>query len=470
LPGVGTPPNVTMIQNNALGGSATHEQTSVTDEPSVANVGNDIFYTGNFYASLSTDGGNSWSYLNPGTAFPNAYGGFCCDQRVLYVPSVNLVVWALLYNTDSNNDNEVRVAIAHGASGLAGGNWTYYDFTYQGPPPCDVNPNDCPGLPQGVGFDYPQLAYSAHDFYLTADLGNPDGSFYASIIYRCPLSDLASGQTVNCTSFFGGTDTFTPVDGASTTMYWADHADTSHLDLWSWPEDVDWQGVGWQEVAHSAFATNYSCASPDGTDMCGFEPQWSPVHGGWLKGNVLAFQWDAGAGPGGLGNFPFPYIHVVEINATTMSLIDEPIVWSPSVAYSYAGSAINQTGNVALSLAYGGGGHYPGSALMIRYNANPTFWQPVNVQEGTKGPPGNRWGDFLTARTASDGQSWLSASFVLQGACSGNNNWDPCGQVQPRFQWFASCRPSAGAASGPRPSLGPRRIYLPLVVQGTCVL
>lgn len=465
LPPIGTPANVSMLQNTTLSQSATNQQTSVTDEPSVANDGNDVFYTGNFYAALSTDRGDSFRYIDPATAFPNVYGGFCCDQRALYAPSVDLVFWALMYTQDSQNNNEIRVAVAHGSSGLESGSWTYYDFTYKGP-------GEATDLPSGLSFDYPQIATSANDFYLTANLLNSDGSLDAPIIFRCPLADLAAGQTANCTNYWLTlADTFTPADGSGSVMYWADHADNSDLNVYAWPENVDWQGITSQKVAHSALPQgSYSCPSPDGTNMCGSD-DWT-IHGGWVKGNVAGFLWDAPAGSGGLGNFPDPYVHVVEIDLSSMSLIDEPIIWSSNVAYAYAGSAIDQSGGVALSAAYAGGGHYPGSALLIRDTYNPGFWQAVNVQEGTNGPPQNRWGDFLTARASSDGQSWLATAFVLQGSCS--DNWGPCGSVQPRFLWFArpanaSCTPSPLSGSPGQPSNLPHHVYLPFAPQNACI-
>jgi hypothetical protein len=471
------PANLKMIQNTALGLSGTNGQTAVNDDTSVANVGNDVFYVGDFYAALSTDGGASWSYIDPASAFPASYDGFCCDQQVIYVPSVNLVFWALLYLQDSTGNNEVRLAVANPA-GLESGTWTYFDFTNQSPPPsCLTDPSgpNCTGLSTGIAFDYPQIAYSANDFYLTANLGTNSQGYMFSIIFRCPLADLAGGQTNNCDSYYAASglgygDAFTPVSGASTTMYWADHADLSHLAVYAWTEGRPWESISVQTVEHSQYPTNFSCPSPDGTDMCAGDNSWNPIHGGWLNGNVLAFQWDAGKGPGGLGTFPYPYIHVVEIDTRSMSLIDEPVIWSNWVAYAYAASAINQSGNVALSLAYSGNGYYPGSALMIRYSPNPTSWQPVNLLEGTNGPPaGNDWGDYLTVRTGGDGETWVATAYVLQGACTGDVNfYTACPQVQPRFLWFALCNPPPGPHSGSLPS-DRYRIYLPLVGQAGCL-
>jgi hypothetical protein len=56
------------------------------NEPSVANSGKYVFYTGNKYAARSTDGGATWRYLDPKSDFDK----FCCDQDVIYDKSRDL--------------------------------------------------------------------------------------------------------------------------------------------------------------------------------------------------------------------------------------------------------------------------------------------------------------------------------------------------------------------------------------------
>src|SRR5207302_37456 len=106
-------------------------------------------------------------------------------------------------------------------------------------------------------------------------------------------------------------------------------------------------------------------------------------------------------GVGGLGTFPYPYVHAVDVDPASLTLIDEPIIWSSSVGYAFPGSGVNGRGALGVSLAYAGGGLFPGSAVLVRDDVSGSAWDPLNLQMGTNGPPANRWGDFLTVRPAS---------------------------------------------------------------------
>jgi hypothetical protein len=411
--------------------------TSLTDEPSVSSNGSDLFFTGNFYAGLSTDSGNTFAFINPAATFPQSDGGFCCDQRTIYVPSSNLTAWSLLYAGDSSGNNEVRLAVARGQVGLASSTWYYWDFTF---------PSTTVPWPTVLGFDYPQLAYSSNYLYLTTNLTDSNGAPQFAVIYRCALSDLAtlpSGSGLSCVVFWlQGVDTFTPADGATSTMYWADHVDNANLEVFSWPESgPDYTSVGGTQVTHSAFPSGpHTCPSPDGTDMCAAD-DWT-IRGGWVSasGQVIGFLWDASQGSGDLGSFPYPYVHAAEFDiGNNLSLIDEPIIWSSTTAYAYPGSGVDGRGGVGLSVAYGGGPYYPGSAMMVRDDVSPTAWETLNVQSGRDGPPGGRWGDYLTARaTSGNGNSWLGGGFVALGPCG--DNFAVCSSVQPHFYWFGRQR------------------------------
>src|SRR5262249_48885182 len=98
------------------GGVPTHRRLglsgSTTAEPSGASGGGVVFVTSNWFAAYSTDDGVSWTRLNPTTIFPNDAVGFCCDQIVQYLPSVDRFVWFL-------QGNGYRLAVASPAQIIA---------------------------------------------------------------------------------------------------------------------------------------------------------------------------------------------------------------------------------------------------------------------------------------------------------------------------------------------------------------
>ena len=69
-----------LVRNVRLGAVADNDTASQVCEPSVAARGDVVFYTGNWFAAVSTDGGANFRYVDPYTAFPDPPGmGFCCD-------------------------------------------------------------------------------------------------------------------------------------------------------------------------------------------------------------------------------------------------------------------------------------------------------------------------------------------------------------------------------------------------------
>ena len=58
------PDDFTIFQNNTLAPGSSSE----VNEPSVAQADNVVFYTGNWYAAVSTDHGVNFNFIDPTTA------------------------------------------------------------------------------------------------------------------------------------------------------------------------------------------------------------------------------------------------------------------------------------------------------------------------------------------------------------------------------------------------------------------
>ena len=100
--------DLSLFSNLALDDAATSTSTGTVCEPTAASSGADLLVTGNWFASRSSDAGQSWQFVDPATMFPASMGGFCCDQVALYEPSRDLWIWLLQYNTDATGTNLFR--------------------------------------------------------------------------------------------------------------------------------------------------------------------------------------------------------------------------------------------------------------------------------------------------------------------------------------------------------------------------
>jgi hypothetical protein len=66
------------------------------EETSEASSGSVEFFTGNWFAAYSTDGGSSFTAVDPSTIFPLGAGaGWCCDQVVHYDAQHDLFFWLI---------------------------------------------------------------------------------------------------------------------------------------------------------------------------------------------------------------------------------------------------------------------------------------------------------------------------------------------------------------------------------------
>ena len=65
-----------ILTNMGIQSAATSGQTSTVGEPSVATQNSDIFLTGNWYASRSSDNGANWLFVDPFSVLPPVDDGF----------------------------------------------------------------------------------------------------------------------------------------------------------------------------------------------------------------------------------------------------------------------------------------------------------------------------------------------------------------------------------------------------------
>ena len=124
---------VTFVRNSGNNGTAVN----FPPDPSASASGdpaNLVIATGNLSVKYSTDGGDTFTTINNfSTVFgDNPDGGYCCDQVMHYVPSIDRIVWLIQTNqpTDAkgypNGPNALRIAWAKPSDVVANFNtaWT----------------------------------------------------------------------------------------------------------------------------------------------------------------------------------------------------------------------------------------------------------------------------------------------------------------------------------------------------------
>jgi hypothetical protein len=403
--------------------------SSTTAEPSGASGGGVIFETANWYAAYSTDGGTSFTKLDPTTIFPNTTdGGFCCDQVVQYVPSIDRFVWVMQYgpaspaptpnpkNLPTNGPGLYRVASASPAEvkSSKGTGWSYFDITSQ----AVLESANTPWL------DYPDTSFGNTYLYLSADDVNNGGH----VVVRISLADIKAGGTIN----FGYTK---PSDSGvawgghlsqntGDTIYWAGHNNSSSIRVFDWPEssnNYSWRDISigsWPNTSSSNLMTS---TTPDGLDwlnkMSGFPGNAvlglarSATTGDNKRTNQLILAWTGAIGSG----FKQPQVQWIALDLNNnYKLISQQQVWNSGYAYAYPAFAVDSRNEIGMSLEWGGGGNYE--------NHVAGFWGDYVVYSTTNSAIGTkRFGDYVTIRNNSaDATRFDAFGYGLNKDSSGN--------------------------------------------------
>ena len=410
---------------------------SLVNEPSVGSNGSSILETWNWHTAYSTNGGASFNYLDPYSAFPDAFGHFCCDQLAYYDASRDLFIWVLQYSPDAAGHNVIRLAVANGAAGLAANSWYYWDFS----------------AGTSYWFDQPKIATSANDAYLEiSKYGSSSNSWSGSVMIRFPLDQLKAHTPALTTATYSDPQGFSPapVQRAGNTMYFATRvpfaSDSTHLRVYSWPEAA--ASATYNDVTISADppfpnTTGYSC--PKSGQAADTPSDWCPrksstggyahdqrINSGFLSNGTIVFSWDApqGTASGGVspGTFPYPYTHVVRINEATKALIDQPIAWSPNYAIQWSSLVSNANGDIAGIVQYGGGAEHENCGALIHDGfVSGGFWEFHNLVSSDSDTADTKSGDYTATRGI--GNSWIGACYVLRGGGS-------TGYVHPHYVSF----------------------------------
>ncbi len=387
-------PNVTPASTNAA-------------DISGADAGEVVMITGNFYADYSTDGGQTFTSINPTAVFPNTLaGGFCCDQVVQYIPSINRFVWLMQYRSTGAGDNAYRLAAASPQDIIDSNctQWTYWDFT---------------SAIFGFGtdwMDYPSLGVGDNSLYLSFDVLDTVADNTADnglVIARLPLDAIAASATINFW-FTSPADSLVAwgsnaSQNTGDEVFWAGHIDNSTMRVFSWHEDSTtyfWRSV---EVANWPNGTRTSLG-PNGNNWFQKVFPNNAVIGVTRQNDLIWFAWMASSGDGGNGgfNFPHPHVQVAKVRVGSYELVEQMTIWNEDFAFGYPCFATNSDNEVGVALGWGGGGNRNANSAVGFMGDYVVYFRDESTWTHT------RWGDYVSVRQASpDGRVFAGFGYVI---------------------------------------------------------
>jgi hypothetical protein len=430
--------DVAIVANTALVGPGQNQTASNVGEPSAALNGNVAFYTGNWYAAMSPDGGKTFQYLDPASAFasadpPNSH--FCCDQVVNYIPTIDTFVWLLQYGPETG-DNIQRLAFAKSADVIQG-HWRLFDIT-----------TAILGV-QGAFLDFPDLAVGANCLYVTTNIFQADGSAGSGVV-RIPFAGIDSGQVAAQRFVSMDFQSFRVAQNCGTTAFFAAHQDTSTLAVFRWGEDQATPTQASVGVARWIGGNGYRSRCPDGSRWLDrADPR---ITGATQAGQALWFAWGVDQGSNQRAN---PFVQIARINVQDLTLIENVNIFDVDSATCYAALGTNGQGDVGISYMMGGGPRNPSHVVGFLTGTRTD----VIVSEGSRGPVADpqtgkgEWGDFLSVRPAfPERTNFTATGFTMLGAADGSNR-----DATPRFVVFGRSAESGPPAGGgiPVPPGGP---------------
>jgi hypothetical protein len=377
--------------------------TGIPPDMSGATSGQVALMTGNTFAAYSTDGGQTFSALDPTTIFPSgptkdAAGnlldrGLCCDQVIQYAPQIDRFIWLMQFcgsgpGSCLNGINKIRIAAASpqdiiNSKGTA---WTYWDLS---------------SATFNLGtttMDYPDMSVGDGSLYISVDAVGQ-----GLLVMRIPLAHIQAAGTIGI-DYTTPSDSVTAYGGHVTQntgdeVFWAGHVGTSKMRIFSLKEGAT--RYFWRDLDINSWPnSDYTSLCPDGTDWLSFLANFpgSAVIGATRRdgrrdggsAKELQFAWTAGRG----GGFAHPHIQVVRIDAERWRLTQQWQIWNPNLAFAYPCLATNANNEVGISLGWGGGNTFFASHA-VGILGDFVVWYSEASDAAI-----SRWGDFVTARRA----------------------------------------------------------------------
>ena len=409
-----------VLTGSAVVSSGGTVSTSSTNEPTVSNDRNALFFTGNWYTAWSENGGITWSYIDPAVDIGTRAGGFCCDQVTISVPrdGFNMVLWNLQYSRDANGNNAIRILRFNGRSDV--GSLSYCSWT--------IAPSWA-GYGANRWFDFEILAASEDWLYITSnvfDTSNP-AAFQGSQVIRLNLDDLEDCVDARATRWSRSEYHVRSVEGAGSTMYMGAIADSNTLRLFSVADSSNTLSTVDRDVASFNSSSNLTtdaadatCTAPDGTNPCG--RFLGDINAGYRSGSEVGLLWtqDINTSAG----LPFPSTRVARFRTSDLTLTGGTTIWNSNYAWALPTVTVNSRGDKGGTVQVLGGTQNTQTQAFLIDSITPN-WNPLpnaTVRVGTNGPAGNRWGDYFGIQPMRGcSQTFLAAYAYMSGGTANAN-------------------------------------------------
>ena len=381
--------------------------SSTLGEPAAANDSREVLYAGNTYLSRSTDSGATWSALSY-PAGPTEAPTACCDGDIVHHAPTDTTFNIMLYVNSALTNGNVRIFVRRGSNNVADCSYTI-----------DV------GGTTNVLPDYPHIAVSNGFLYLSTNNLQNGASWIGAQMRRYNVSQMANCQatTFNTFTYTGsvGQRVFTPVEGATTRMFFGTLDNATTFRIFSWPESTTTVTQTTRTVNASAF-NNPDCRGGTGnfdfierstaTSIAGFRMR------GAIAGSNVQWLWHSSA----IGAQTQAHLRGLVVNTSSLATVAQPLVFNNGFCFGYPVLGGNSDGEFALSVAAGGRAGGGGSAAQGYVSVDDSstggfFFAFINLTaSGTHNRSDGRFGDYFTVRNSDRClKTWAATNYALSG-------------------------------------------------------
>lgn len=415
-------------------------------EPTTAEGGNVVWYTGNDEVALSTDAGKTFTYFDPSTMLPNKGLQFCCDQVVSYSPQVKLFVWVMQYwcgvgtssppttscGTPGETSNRIRIAVASPKGLIAhakspGPAWTYWNIT----------PNSFKGSLGGPGtwLDQSKLGVNKKSVNWSIDVLNGKKGVGAALV-RFSLSELASRpKSLGFRYLLDPNLAMAVVQGLNTSMtYFAGNNDSlGQARIWSWPAGKNASFATLHVINHTTVPI--FDAAVNGSDGVNWYSRWGILPGevasATLAGTTLYLAQGSGRAyctasckskkPKLNPVFSEPTVFISKYSVSSWKEVGERWLYDKKLALTWPSLATDGAGDVGIVLRVSAEKHNPQAivSFLTPGSSNPYFFAEP------EGLPQDFTGDYYSLRPGRTSESFvMTAQTVFKGGTIGNMHWD----------------------------------------------